>query len=106
MTKLEKCTKQAIIAWCNKNHYKPIKLSHIYTRAYIIARPAHCCIIVARPPVDAKPQIKKLQSKLSEDNTEMCHVFDKSLKAGDWCSMAYVSTANSGEPVAIKAVEA
>ena len=54
--------------------------------------------LAATPWMDAEPQVKSI----SRENTlATVHMFDKSLKAGDWCATAYVSTPTGSYPVAV-----
>lgn len=106
-TKLEKATVKAIRDWCIANNDKPIsRLRHVYPRCYVLGRAAESCLIVACPPIDAEPQIKKARKVLTEDGSTSIHLFDKTLKAGDWCSVAYVCFSPRQERVAIHAVQA
>ena len=107
MTKLEQATIKAVKAWCKSQDIElASKPNHIFPRVYVLGRPALQCLLVACPPVDAEPQIKKAKEKLTGDGTNVIHVFDVSLKAGDWCSTAYVCTKKgSQESIAIPVVE-
>jgi hypothetical protein len=107
MTNLEKLTVLGIKAFVKKNGVKKINyVGHLYPRAYVIARPSSGCIIIATPPVDAEPQIKKLNQKINSaiDYSQVCYSFCDSIKSGDWVSCAYISTSGGGKNVAIPAV--
>lgn len=108
MTKLEQMTKKAIISFVEKETSRVVTgVRHIYPRAYVLSRCAPSCLLIACPPQDAEQQIKglnKLDGYKNVDGGEICRLFDDSLKAGDWCSVAYVSSAGIGETVAVKAV--
>lgn len=105
MTKLEQMTKKAIIAFMEKETSRVVTgVRHIYPRAYVLSRCAPSCLLIACPPQDAEPQIKRLHDKRNFDGGEICRLFDESLQAGDWCSVAYVSSSGIGETVAVKAV--
>lgn len=105
MTKLEKATVKAVRDFYMKMNprTKIDKIRHIHPRCYVVAKPASMCLVVAYPAVDCEPHIKKLarQSGLSQT----VHIFDDSLTVGDWCSVAYVASIKSGEPVAVRCVE-
>lgn len=106
MTKLEKATVKAIREWCKGEGIKPVKsLCHIYPRVYVLGRPTSSCLLIACPPVDSEPQIKKSQKIFKGDGTHLIHKFDDSLKSGDWCSVAYVCTDYTQESIAVLAVE-
>jgi hypothetical protein len=103
MTKLEQLTKKAVLAFMSKRSDRKVTgVRHIYPRCYVLSRAAASCLLVACPPQDGEPHIKKM-NKVG-DNGTIIRCFDDSLKAGDWCSVAYVSSAASGESVAVKAV--
>ncbi len=105
MTKLEQATKKAILDFMKARGDRKVKsISHIYPRAYVLSRSASMCLFISCPIQDAEPQIKALWSNAFDGGTT-CRVFDPSLKAGDWCSVAYVMSDNSCEQVAVKAVE-
>ena len=108
MTKLEQMTKKAILAFMKKETSRVVTgVRHIYPRAYVLSRCAPSCLLIACPPQDAEPQIKNLHKadsfKLVDGGT-ICRLFDDSLRAGDWCSVAYVSSGSASETVAVKAV--
>lgn len=106
VTKLERLTIKAIKNWCIEQDMKPTEpLCHIYPRAYVLGRPAGSCLLVALPLVDAEPQVKKMRKAMTSDGSTIIHLFDSILKAGDWCSVAYVCFNGRQERVAVKAVE-
>lgn len=103
MTKLEQMTRTAIREFMQRETSRIVqKVSHVYPRGYVLCRPAAACLIVALPIQDAEPHMKRLKQK--GDNSTIVHLFDDELKAGDWCSLAYVSCGSTGEHVAVKAV--
>lgn len=103
MTKLQKLTKDAVMQFATKKMNRDVVgVRHIYPRAYVVCRPAACCIVVACPPSDREPHLRKMA--LNGDNSEIIRNFDDDLKAGDWCSVAYVTTKTSGTHVAVKCV--
>lgn len=67
-------------------------VSHIYPRAYCIAKPAPMCAVFVTPWMDAEPQVR--QSDCSSSHT-VVHGVEK-VRVGDWCSIAYVTTAGMG----------
>lgn len=105
MTKLEQATSLAIRKWCEAQGLTVKKLGIIYPRAYVVARPAPLCLIIARPPMDnTVPYWRELNRGHVSDGSATCHTFDEDLKVGDWCSIAYVLTEEWGGHVAIPAV--
>ena len=102
-TKLEKESVLAIQDWCKKQKMKLIsKPRHVHPRAYVVGHAASSCLIVARCWAYSEPQKKEWDKKYP---LQVVRKFDDSLKAGDWCITAYVSTTGSGEPVAISIKE-
>lgn len=105
MTKLEMLTKKAVIEFAKKAGRNITSVRHIYPRAYVLGRAAPMCLLVACPQQDAEPQLKRLKELREFDGSTTIHTFDDSLKAGDWCSVAYVTSPGIGESIAVKAVE-
>lgn len=98
-TKLEKESMLAVQQWCKKEKMKLIsKPRHIHSRVYVVGYAASSCLIVARCWADSEPQTKEWNKKYPLD---IIRKFDHSLKAGDWCITAYVSTLGCGESIAI-----
>jgi hypothetical protein len=98
-TKLEKESTLAIQEWCKKQKMKlTSKPRHIHPRAYVVGYAASSCLIVAICWADSEPQTKVWNKKYP---LEIIRNFDHSLKAGDWCITAYVSTFHCGESIAI-----
>jgi len=85
------------MAWCKKNKIEAISIRHIFPRAYIVAKPAPSCIVVAMPWQDAEKQVR--DSRYSSYNT--VHTFEDNLNAGDWCSVAYVARNGMQAQVAV-----
>lgn len=104
MTKLEMLTKKAVIEFAKKAGRDVTGVRHIYPRAYVLGRAAPMCLLVACPPQDAEPHMKELKKMREFDGSTTLMTFDDSLKAGDWCSVAYVSSPGIGESIAVKAV--
>lgn len=105
MTKLEQMTKKAIIAFVQKETSRIVTgVRHIFPRAYVLSRCAPRCLLITCPPQDCEAHLKNLHKSRDFDGGHICRLFDDSLKAGDWVSVAYVSSAGIGEIVAIKAV--
>ncbi len=98
-TKLEKESLLAVQDWCKKQKMELVaKPRHVHPRSYVVGLAAPLCLIVTRCWADSEPQAKAWNKNYP---LQIVHNFDKSLKAGDWCITAYVSTQTSGEPVAI-----
>jgi len=98
-TKLEKESVLAVQEWCKKQKMKlTSKPRHIHPRSYVVGYAASSCLIVARCWADSEPQTKVWNKKYP---LEIIRNFDHSLKAGDWCITAYVSTFHCGESIAI-----
>lgn len=72
--------------------------SHVHPRSYVVGYAAPLCLVVAECWADSESQMQDFNQKYP---LRTVHKFDHSLKAGDWCITAYVSTAGCGEPVAI-----
>jgi len=73
-------------------------LRHVYARAYVLARPAERCLVVARPWMDAEPHLRERGKTHGHD---IVHDFDWTIQAGDWCACAYVVTRTGGWTVAV-----
>ncbi len=101
-TKLKQYAERAVRAWCKTQGIKVQALRHVYPRCFVIGRTAPMCLIVARPWQDAEPQCRGFDKDYPLTTIRK---FDESLKAGDWCATAYVATATSGEPVAVRMEE-
>jgi hypothetical protein len=102
MTNLEKKAKAALLAWVRKKHGDATSVSHIHPRAYVIGRPALCCLIVAYPPHDREPQLKAVCP--DDDCTHSIRDFDSSIRIGDWVTVGYVCRTGCQETIAIPAV--
>ena len=63
-------------------------VSHVFPRAYVVAKVAVSCIVIAFPWQDAEPQVRDLDKECG--GFQWCRDFDMSLKAGDWCAVGYV----------------
>jgi len=74
---------------------------HIHPRAFVVGYAAPSCLVVARPWVDSEAQLHDWNRQYPLTTIRL---FDQSLKPGDWCTTAYVSTRGSGESVAIPVV--
>lgn len=98
-----RCEK-AIREWYAKysgSQSKIKSVGHIHPVCHVAGQTAERCLIVSMPWVDAEPQLMARENIFPLNNI---HTFDSSLKAGDWCTCAYVLTASVGELVAIKVV--
>jgi hypothetical protein len=67
-------------------------VSHIYPRAYCVAKPAPLCAVFVTPWMDSEPQIRK--AEYSSSHTVYNGVAN--VKVGDWCSIAYIVTPGCG----------
>ncbi len=98
-TKLYKEAVAAVEAWCKKKNWKLInKPRHVHPQAYVVGHAASSCLIVSKCWADSEPQTREWNKKYP---LELVREFDDSLRAGDWCIVAYVSTVSFGQPVAI-----
>jgi hypothetical protein len=77
-------------------------VSHITPRAYCIAKPASQNAVFAVPLCDQEPQMHGLSKA---DRTTVSHESCRNVKEGDWCSLAYVSTDSSGQPVVLEILQ-
>jgi hypothetical protein len=75
---------------------KVLDVSHITPRAYCVAKPAACMAVFAIPPSDNEPQVG------SDAFTTVHGSSASSVKLGDWCALAYLSTSTCGEPVVLE----
>jgi hypothetical protein len=107
MTNLQRAVIAAIIDWCER-HGDPVtfKPCHIYPRAYVLGRATSQCLLVSLPPLDRDPQIQQVRNIMNSDGSTVIHVFDDTLRAGDWCSVAYALQSGGGGLIAIPAVAA
>jgi hypothetical protein len=102
-TKLQREAVAAVKAWCKKNKVKIIgSVRHVHPRSYVIGRLAPSCLVVSKCWADSEPHMRELDRKRP---LTAIHEFDASLKEGDWCITAYVTTAGSGGRVAIRIPE-
>jgi len=77
-------------------------VSHITPRAYCIAKPASQFAVFAVPSCDREPQLVGLSNA---NRTTVQHESCQRVKEGDWCSLAYVSTDSSGQPVVLEILQ-
>lgn len=74
-----------------------VSVRHIFPRAYCVAKPATGCAVFAIPAMDAEPQLKLLPSYPLCSSSEVIHgesVYG--VNVGEWVSLAYLTTQNSG----------
>lgn len=103
-TKQHREARAAVKAWCKKRKIKLVgDVRHVHPRCYVIGRAAPLCLIVAECWADSEPHMRKFDN---DNPLSTVHTFDESLKAGDWCVCAYISTAGAGQRVAIALPEA
>ncbi len=92
---------QAIIRRIKAAAKKQVKdcrsVCHIFPRAYCVAKPAPGCAVFAIPWQDAEEQIRKPEYS----SYETVHQNVGNVKAGDWCSLAYVVAPSSSETYVI-----
>ncbi len=101
-TKLNERAANAIKKWCQAKKLKLIRPpNHIHPRAYVIGKAAPGCLVVAAPWVDSEPQCQEFDKA---NPLTTIHRFDASLKAGDWCTTAYVCHGGTQETIAIPVV--
>ena len=68
-------------------------VSHIFPRAYCVAKPAPGCAVFVIPWQDAEEQIRKPEYSSSETvYRNVQHV-----QVGQWHALAYVSTSSDGQ---------
>lgn len=102
MTKLERMTRKAVAKYVKSLGERVVCVSHVYPRAYVIGRPSHGCMYVATPLCDAAEVVRN--SPVKQDGSMAVYCFDGDFRAGDWCSVAYVSTPTTGQMIAVPAV--
>ncbi len=94
----------AIVKWCRTNGLKPIgPPRHVHPVAYVIGRAAPGCMVVAIPFTDSEPQCAEFNRN---NPLQIVRLFASSLRAGDWCSIAYVHREGWSDNVAIPVVTA
>ena len=82
--------KRETIAYIRRMALKQVKgatsVSHIFPRAYCVAKTALQCAVFAYPRDDAEPQVKFQEpfTIISNDSVAGVH-------SGDWCAIAYVA---------------
>lgn len=93
---------KAVRKWCKAQKLKLVtEPRHIHPRAYVVCKVSAGTLIVSTPWVDSEPQCR---ANDKERPLSMINTFDDSLKAGDWCSTAYVVHGGVQETVAIPVV--
>jgi hypothetical protein len=100
LTTRQKAAKTAVLAWCAKyrKEWRVCSVSHVYPVAFVIGYAAPLCLVVSRPWTEAEPHM----AEFCRDNPlDTVREFDSSLRAGDWCAVAYVSTESRGTLVAV-----
>ena len=72
---------------------------HIRPTSRVVGYAAPMCLVVETPWLEAEPHMRE---QTREYPLEIVREFDPSLRAGDWCIVAYVSYGGtSGQHVAI-----
>jgi hypothetical protein len=101
-TKLQREAVAAVKAWCKKNREGVCAVRRVFPRSYVVGHAAPLCLIVAECWADSDPQVLEFNRK---HPLATIYAFDPSLKAGDWCITAYISTPGMGERIAIRIPE-
>lgn len=101
MTRLERDTRKAIMAWCKKQRINVKSIKHVHPRAYVVGKSAQRCLVVARCPLDSDPLVRQFDEA---NGLATAHQFEASLRVGEWAAMAYVVHDGGGERVAVRAV--
>lgn len=76
-----------------------LNVSHLYLNAHVIGYCAPKCVIVWRSYKESEPQVRKF---VKEYPLQTVYDFDKDLKSGDSCMIAYISRKDSGTIHAFK----
>lgn len=74
-------------------------VSHITPRAFCVAKTAPLCAVFAVPSCDREPQVS------NPAYTTVSHRSCSGVQTGDWCSLAYVMTQSSGQPVVLEILQ-
>jgi hypothetical protein len=99
MTKQEFEARQLIGNWLAKNKIKLIsKLRHVHPRCYVIGHAGPLCLVIAQSWKDSEPQLAEFDRA---NPLKHVYKFDQTLKAGDWCAVAYYRGPGIGEHVAV-----
>jgi len=73
-------------------------VSHIFPRAYCIAKPSPCCALFVKPWMDAEPLVRNKNDSSSDIVREGVN----DVQVGDWCALAYVVRSGLQRTVAFK----
>lgn len=104
-TQLERRCEKVIIEYCKKNGIKLIsKPCHIIPRAYVVGKYLNTVLFVVSPLVDQKISLLDDLNETSGKTREI-RIFDKKLKVGDFCTIAYICQASRQENIAIQVVK-
>ncbi len=89
-----------VIAWVRREAKKrgAKSVSHIYPRAYCVAKPAPGCAVFVIPWMDSEPQVRDAEYSSSKSVYEGV----EDVKVGDWCAFAYIEKGCSGFNMAFK----
>lgn len=91
-------TRKRIKVWCDKCGIKVTRIRHIHPICYVVGLAAPQCLIVAYPWIHAEKHMREWEK---ENPLNIINIFDKELKAGDWCSIGYIVTNSYSQLVAI-----
>lgn len=69
-------------------------VSHIYPRAYCVAKPAPLCAVFVTPWMDSEPQSRNYIYSASWTISGDSGI--GGVTVGDWCSLAYITTPGCG----------
>lgn len=102
LDKRKREAKATIRKWCQKNIDRKVEsITHISPGCFVIGYAAPGALIVARPWMDSEPQCKAFDKN---NPYTVAHEFDRSLKPGDWCLMAYLRAGSCGWLIAVAIV--
>ena len=98
-TKQQRDACAAVQAWCAKKKIKLVgKPRHVHARSYVIGHAAPLCLVVSQCWTESEPHLQDFDRK---HPLNIVHKFDDSLRPGDWCITAYISTSSACEDIAI-----
>jgi hypothetical protein len=98
VTKYEHEARQLIGNWLAKHKVKAAAICHVHPRCYVIGHAGPLCLIVAHPWKDSDPHLAEFDRA---NPLQHVYKFDNTLKAGDWCAMAYYTAPGIGQHVAV-----
>ena len=78
-----------------KKGYQCVSVSHIHQRAFCLASERNLALF-AVCPADREPQVRNDRYVVVHNDSA------QKVQAGDWARVAYISTANTGEPYVVE----